>query len=453
MIQYAKKIIQRFFKEGHERSVNIRKNVLFSILLKGASIPVTLLLVPMTINYINPVQFGIWLTISSVIGWMNFFDIGMGLGLRNKLAHSLALNEYANINKYISTTYAALAIISFTFFIVFYFISYFFDWNKLLNIPSSLTYSIRPLVLFVLVCFCIQFVIQILNTLLNATHQPSRSSFITFAGQLATLIIMYFLTKNTSGNMFALVSVLAGVPIIIMFISGLYLFKTSLNGFAPKLKNVDFKFAKDLINTGGAFFLIQLGVLVLFQTDNIIITRILGPGAVTTFNVSYKLFSLLIMFFTIILTPYWSAFTEAYAKKDYAWIRNSIKKLRELWLVLSAVAIVLFFISPPVYKIWIGDSVVIPVSLSLAMAIYAVALMWQTLHIYLLNGIGKIRLQLILFSIGSLVNIPLAVWLGKKFGIAGIISANTLLFIVMGIIFSIQCEKIINRTATRLWDK
>jgi len=99
MIQYAKKIIQRFFKEGHERSVNIRKNVLFSVLLKGASIPVTLLLVPMTINYINPVQFGIWLTISSVIGWMNFFDIGMGLGLRNKLAHSLALNEYANINK------------------------------------------------------------------------------------------------------------------------------------------------------------------------------------------------------------------------------------------------------------------------------------------------------------------------------------------------------------------
>jgi len=453
MIQYTKKIIQGYFKEGHERSINIRKNVLLSVLLKGASIPVTLLLVPMTINYITPVQFGIWLTISSVIGWMNFFDIGMGLGLRNKLAHSLALNEHANINKYISTTYAALAIISFTFFIVFYIISYFFDWNKILNLPSSQTYSIRQVVLFVLICFCIQFVIQILNTLLNATHQPSKSSLITFAGQLVTLIIMYFLTRNTSGNMFVLVGVLAGVPIIVMFISGLYLFKTSLNGFAPKLKNVDFKFAKNLINTGGAFFLIQLGVLVLFQTDNIIITRILGPAAVTTFNVSYKLFSLLIMFFTIILTPYWSAFTEAYAKKDYAWIRTSIKKLRGLWLILSAVAVVLFFISAPVYKIWIGDSVAIPVSLSLAMAIYVVALMWQTLHVYLLNGTGKIRLQLILFSTGSVVNIPLAVWLGKKFGIAGIISANTILFIIMGIIFSIQCEKIMSQTATRLWDK
>jgi len=453
MIEYTKNIIQVFLRDGHERSINIRKNILLSILLKGASIPVTLLLVPMTINYITPVQFGIWLTISSVIGWMNFFDIGMGLGLRNKLANSLALNEHANINKYISTTYASLGIISLVFFIVFYIISYFLDWNKILNIPSAQNYNIRHVVLFVLICFCIQFVIQLINTLLNATHQPSKSSFITFAGQLATLIIMFFLTRNTSGNMFTLVGVLAGVPIVVMFISGLYLFKTSLNGFAPKLKNVDFRFAKNLINTGGAFFLIQLGVLVLFQTDNIIITRILGPAAVTTFNVSYKLFNLLIMFFTIILTPYWSAFTEAYAKKDYTWIRTSINKLRRLWLVLSAVALVLFFISAPVYKLWIGNSVVIPLSLSFAMVIYVVTLMWQTLHVYLLNGIGKIRLQLILFSTGSIINIPLAIWLGKYFGIAGIISANTILFIAMGVIFSIQCEKIINQTATGIWDK
>lgn len=112
-----------------------------------------------------------------------------------------------------------------------------------------------------------------------------------------------------------------------------------------------------------------------------------------------------------------------------------------------------FFISNYIYKIWIGDAVVIPVSLSLAMAFYVMAFMWQTLHVYLLNGVGKVKLQLILVIASSLVNIPLAVLLGKKFGIAGIISANTLIFVIMGIIFSVQCEKIINQTATKLWDK
>jgi O-antigen/teichoic acid export membrane protein len=453
MLQSVKKIMLGFFKEGHERSISIKRNVLLSLLIKGASIPVTLLLVPMTINYINPVQYGIWLTISSIIGWMNFFDIGMGLGLRNKLAHSLALKEHDNINKYISTTYAALAVIAMIISIVFFIVSYFVDWNKALNIPSTLTNNIRPVILIVLVCFCVQFVMQLINTLLNATHQPSVSSLILFIGQLATLIIVYFLTRNGSGNFFVLAGVLAGVPVVIMFLSGLYLFKTRLKGFAPEIKNVDFRFAKNLLNTGGAFFLIQIGVLVLFQTDNIIITRMIGPAAVTTFNISYKLFSLVIMVFIIILTPYWSAFTDAYAKKDFSWIRQNIKKLRQLWAVGSAGTIVLLFISARVYKTWIGDAVIVPVSLSVAMAFYVIAFMWQTLHVYLLNGAGKIRLQLILFCAGSIVNIPLAVLLGRRFGIAGIISGNTLLFIVMGIIFSIQCEKIINQTANRLWDR
>lgn len=254
MRSYVKTLSRSFFKEGHERSLKIRKNVIISFLIKGASIPIALILVPMTINYINPVQYGIWLTISSIVGWMNFFDIGMGNGLKNKLAHSLALNEYDKINKYVSTTYAVLSIIAFTFFIVFFIISFFFDWNRILNIPSTLTYNVRPVILIVLVCFCIQFVVQILNTLLTATHQPSKSSVITLIGQLVTLIIIYFLTRNVPGNLLILVTVLAGVPIIVMFLSGLYIFKTSLSGFAPKLKNVDFKFARSLLNTGGIFF-------------------------------------------------------------------------------------------------------------------------------------------------------------------------------------------------------
>jgi O-antigen/teichoic acid export membrane protein len=212
MFPYVRHLNRSFLKKGHERSLKIRKNVLISLLLKGASIPIAFVLVPMTINYISPVQYGIWITISSIIGWMYFFDIGMGLGLRNKLAHLLALKEHDNINKYVSTTYASFSIIALIIFIIFFVISYFFNWNRILNIPSSLTYNIRPVILIVLLCFCIQFVVQILNTLLNATHQPYKSSLIAFIGQLGTLIIIYYLTRNVPGNLFVLVIVLAGIP-------------------------------------------------------------------------------------------------------------------------------------------------------------------------------------------------------------------------------------------------
>ncbi|MEO5998464.1 MAG: oligosaccharide flippase family protein [Chitinophagaceae bacterium] len=453
MISFVKTLKQSFFKVGHERSMKVRKNVTISFLIKGASIPISLLLIPMTINYINPVQYGIWLTVSSIIGWMNFFDIGLGNGLKNKLAHSYALNQPEEMNKYVSTTYAVMSIIAAVFFVGFYSASFFFDWNKILNIPPSLTFNVRPVIIVVLFCFSIQFVILILNTLLTATHQPSKSSVITFIGQLATLVIIFLLTRYVPANLTILVIVLAGTPILVMFFSGLYLFKTDLKALSPKFSNVDFRFAKSLLNTGGIFFFIQLGALILFQTDNIIITRILGPQSVTTFNVSYKLFSILVMAFNIIVTPFWSAFTDAYAKKDFDWIKSSIKRMRQLWMVLSVVALILFFISHWVYKLWIGDAVIIPVSLSLAMAFYVIAYMWQTLHVYLLNGVGKVRLQLYLVLCSSLVNIPLAVFLGRKFGLVGIISASTFLFIIMGIIFSIQCERIINQKANGIWGK
>ncbi len=453
MIALVKTLGRSFFKDGHERSLKVRKNVTISFLIKGASIPVSLLLVPMTINYINPVQYGIWLTISAIVGWMNFFDIGLGNGLKNKLAHALALNQEEEMNKYVSTTYAAMSLIAVLFFVVVCGLSFVFDWNKILNIPSSLSYSVRPVIIIVLLCCSVQFVIQLLNTLLTATHQPSKSSVITFIGQFATLIIIFILTKTVPGNLMTLVLVLAGTPIVVMFVSGLYLFKTNLKVLSPKLKNVDFRFAKSLINTGGIFFFIQMGALILFQTDTLIITRILGPESVTTFSVSNKLFSILIMIFTIIITPFWSAFTDAYAKKDFSWIRVSIKKMRQLWLALSIGSLALFLVSQTLYKVWIGKAVIVPVSLSLGMAFYVMAYMWPTLPVYLLNGVGKVRLQLYLVIGSSLANIPLAIFLGKHFGLAGIVSANTLLFTIMGIIFSIQCEKIINQTATGVWDK
>lgn len=453
MLSYVKTISRSFFKDGHERSLKIRKNVILSFLVKGASLPVSLILVPLTINYINPMQYGIWLTVSAIVGWMNFFDVGMGNGLKNKLAHSLALNEYDQIKKYVSTTYGVLAIIAVVFFVLFFCLSFFINWNSMLNVPASFPYNIRPVIIIVLLCFSIQFVVQTINVLLTATHKPSVSSLITFIGQLGILIIIYILTKYVPGNLVTLVAVLAGFPIVVMFVASIYLFNTQLKEFVPTLKNVDFKYAKSLFSTGGIFFFIQMGVLVLFQTDNLIITKVLGPKAVTTFNVSYKFFSLLVMIFTIIITPYWSAFTDAYAKQDFSWIRLSIKKMRQLWLALSAVSILLLLSSKVLFKAWIGNAVLVPVSLSLAMTVYVMAFMWQTLHVYLLNGVGKVRLQLFLVIGSAIINIPLAIFLGKHFGLPGIISTNTILFTIMGIIFSIQCEKIMNQTATGLWNK
>jgi O-antigen/teichoic acid export membrane protein len=453
MITVIKNKIQLLWSVDNERSLKVRKNIIYSFLIKAGSILIGLILIPLTIHFVDPVQYGIWLTISSMVGWMNNFDVGLSHGLRNKLAYSTALGEWDNIVKYVSTTYAILFLISLFTFLVFTITGSFFNWNTLLNIDASISYNIWPIILVTLGAFCIQFSLQPLNSILIATHQPFKSSLLSFWGQLLTLVIIYLLTTYTQASLMLLVLVMVGSPIIVLAVANVYLFFTSLKAFAPKIKAISFASARGLLKVGGVFFLIQLGALVLYQTDNIIITKTLGPKEVTTFNIAYKIFTVLMTAFSIILTPYWSAFTDAYAKNDMEWIKKSIHKMQKIWLLFTFLAILIYFGSPMIYRFWIGDSVQVPSSLSLSMAIFVSAITWQSIHGYALNGMGKLKIQLIFVLASGVINIPLSVFLIHRLGLCGTVIANTIVVGVMNFVFAYQTNLIINNKAKGIWNK
>ncbi|MBS1502350.1 MAG: oligosaccharide flippase family protein [Bacteroidetes bacterium] len=451
MLSSIRNRIQNFGGAGHERTSKIKKNIAYSFLIKGASVLISYLLVPLTLHYINNLQYGIWITISSLVAWTSTFDIGLGNGLRNKLAHSNALNDNENNVKYVSTTYAMLFIIGASIFLVFLIAGSFFNWNQLLNIPREITYSIWPVIVITMGTFCIQFVLQPVNSILTATHDPFKSSLILLFCQCLTLVTVFILTKTTQGSLMILVIAATGAPVLVFLIANIYLFGTSLKSLKPRFSAIDFSSAKSLLNVGGVFFVIQLGALILYETDNIVIAKTLGPADVTIFNIAFKYFSILTVVLAIVMTPYWSAFTDAYAKKDMDWIRNSMKKMRQLWLYATIAALVLCGISNIVYKLWVGTSISFWISLSLAINVSVQT--WQIIHSYMLNGVGKLRVQLVLVVVTGILNIPLSVILIGQIGIPGTVVANIVLQLLMNAVFTYQCRLIMEEKATGVWAK
>ncbi|MBL7937415.1 MAG: hypothetical protein JNM51_16535, partial [Bacteroidia bacterium] len=85
--------LSSLINKGHSRSVKAKKNILASVLIKGISVVTSFVLVPLTIHYLNPINYGIWLTLYSVISWFGLLDIGLGNGLRNKFAEAIANND------------------------------------------------------------------------------------------------------------------------------------------------------------------------------------------------------------------------------------------------------------------------------------------------------------------------------------------------------------------------
>jgi O-antigen/teichoic acid export membrane protein len=444
--------VNKFINRGENRSVQIKRNIVVSFLVRSLSVGINLAVVSLAIGYVDAAQYGVWVTLTSIISWFTFFDFGMGNGLRNRLATALAFKEYDKARKLISTTYTVFTFLALAVFVLFWLVNPFINWVNILKVPSITSQNLSLVILVLVGTLCIQFVAQLINTVLNALQVTAKVEFLSMLGQAGMLITLLILKYTIPGSLQVLIIALNVIPLLIIISASVILYTGKYKSIAPSVKAIDLSYAKNILNLGGAFFLIQIGSLVLHQTDNIIITRILGPEAVTRFNVTYKLFYVILIIFSIVVAPYWSAFTDAYAKNDYDWIRKSVKRLREAWLFTSFVIVPVFFLlSKFAINILFPGISGIGWSLLSSMAVYMICSTCLSFTCYFLYGIGKLRILLILYMVVTLVNVPLGVMLGKWLGIEGVVLANIVTYVFMNVILWIQTNKIVQQKAVGIW--
>jgi O-antigen/teichoic acid export membrane protein len=384
-----------FINKGHTRSVNAKKNILATILIKGCSIVISFVLFPITMSYINPSDYGIWLTLSAIVGWFTFFDIGLSQGLRNKFAEAKAKGDDAIAQVYVSTTYAILGIIFFSIWVLFVIVNQYLDWSKILNVSPQMRAEVSTLAIIVFTYFCIQFVLKIITTVLTADQQPAKASLIDIFGQVMALIFILILVQTTKGSLVRLGLAFCVSPVLVLIATNFFLFKGVYKKYKPRISKVNFSYAKGLFNLGLTFFIIQVAGIIQFQTANIIIARNFGTADVTSYNIVFKYFGMTNMVFAIFLTPFWSASTEAYFKNDIQWIKNGIKKYNILNLVLIAIGVIMLVFSANFYNVWLGRGKVnIPFLLSFWAFVFFNISMFGGKYVFFLNGISALRLQL-----------------------------------------------------------
>lgn len=439
----------------HPRSLIIKKNLLASILVKAGSVIISLLLVPLTIGYLNPVRYGIWITLSSILSWCNLFDIGLGNGLRNKFAEAVAKNDIKLAKIYVSTAYVILSSVALILFVLFVVVSPALDWTKVLNAPPQMASELKVLVFWAVAFFLIKLVLALINTVLMADQKSSLSDFLNFLGNLLTIVAIYVLTLKTSGSLLFLGICMSFVPVIVSAGANIFLYRNNYKDFAPSFKHVEMKYAKNLGNTGVQFFIIQIAVLVVFTTGNLIVTQLFSPAEVTPYNIAYKYFSVATLVFGMILTPFWTGFSDAYHRNDIPWIKAVINKLIMAWCFLALIVILMLAASSYVYKIWVGPDIKISFTLSLVMAVSVLVMTWNNIFTYFINGVGKIRLQLYGAVLMSIVSIPLAVFFAKylHLGSSGVMLATCVCMLSGSFLGPIQYRKIIDGTAAGIWAK
>lgn len=448
-------MIKKYFKTPLDRTQKANLNTVLSLFFRGGSIVLQFALIPLTINYIKPDVYGVWLTLTSLVGWVAMFDIGIANGLKNKLSESLAVNDFEKAKVYVSTTYVIIAIIAFLLTTLYFIFYRWIDWQVVFNSNFIPEPELQKVVSIVSLFFLLKFITDIINVVAASFQMVSVSSVLLFISNLGLTISVWILTKTTNGNLIPLAFCLSGIPFLIALVANFYFFKVQFKVVKPSFKYVDFKYSKSIMSLGSQFFILQIIGLIIFQTDNILIAQFFSPAEVTNFNIAYKYYSVITILFTILLTPYWTAFTEAYHKNDFIWIKLSIKKLRIYWGLSIVILFVMLFMANYIIKLWIGDAVKISFSLSLSICAYIAVSNWNAIFANFSNGVGKLRVQISYAIIMGIVNIPLCFVLVKKFnfGTYAMPLSNFICLIIGAVISYIQYVKIINGRSTGIWNK
>jgi len=441
--------------KGEERTALLQKNVIVAFVLQGGTSLLSIYLVRLSLEYLGKQDYGIWVTIGSVITWFQVFEIGLTDGLRNRLSVCLAQNDFEYGRKYLSTTYALMTILSVGLFILLAFGAWLVDWGVILGAPMEMSDLLRDVALLLLGTFCLRTTVNIITTVYSADQRPAFNSVLTFLSTLVSTVATYVALRLSDGSL-VIMSLISGMPLIILSLAlTLYAYNSRYLKMAPSLKFVDWKLSPDILSLSGRFFLLQIAAIILFTTQNVIITQLFGPEEVTPYNIAFRYFVIVGIIFRIAYGPIWSAVTHAYSTADLDWIRKTIRKAIYVWIATIPVVMSLIIFSESLYRIWIADQVQVPIPLTILMGIFTLQSGWNNIFSFFLNGISKIRLQLTLSFSAALINIPLSIILARDFdmGTGGVILATILCLFPATVMQPIQYLRIMKGQARGIYNK
>jgi O-antigen/teichoic acid export membrane protein len=450
-----KKLIDNKINGLGERSKNIIRHIGWSILFKLGSIVANFIMVPLAIVYLGIEDYGIWLTLSSALTWFMLFDIGLGNGLRNKFAKAKTLGNHDEAQAFVSTAYYTISAIGVALVLSFWSLNHLVNWGVVFNATPVKAAQLSTLLPIIFGFFGMQLVAKLIVSIYQADQHHSIQNKVQFYGQALSLVGIWLLLKLGENSLLSFGVFYSALPLLVLVALNIIAFNGRYTRYRPKLKLCQKKHLREIAGLGLKFFIVQFAAVVLFSTDNFIITHLFGPEEVVPYNLAFKYFSIVIMAYSILVAPYWSSFTEAYAKNDIDWIRGSVSRIQRIWLIVPLSLFVMVLMANQFYALWVGNEVKVPQLMNLSMAIYVLIITFGTIYVQFINGVGKIGLQFIVSIVVMLLNIPLSIILADhmRLGTPGVIMATSLCLSVPMVLWLIQFNKLIDGTAKGIWNK
>jgi O-antigen/teichoic acid export membrane protein len=434
-----------------DRNSVIFKNISLSFVFKFLSILISFVMVRLSIELMGHTTYGLWLTIVTILNWIALFDMGFGNGFRNKLTESLALQDFIQSKQYVSTAYLLFTGVFSTFIIVAAVVALNLDWSYWLNYSVDENAQIVPTIIISITGCGVLFVLRLINILLTADQKVAKVEQLSFIAQVA-IFIAFFICKILGFRQLIVIACLYAIlPIFVFSIANIFLFLNRYRNIRPEIKYFRWDLVKEILGDGSKFFVIQVAGLLIYSTDNVLISHFLGSDVVTIYSIPFRYFSILLVAFNLMVQPFWSMTTKAYVQGDLPWVRKNVRTLIRLWLVTFAGGVLMLSLCNFVFDIWIGNNIEVPFMLSLVNLLYAVLMCWGAIFNSILYAIGRLNVVLALSCCSFVLGFPLALLLITKtnLGVYAVPISCIAYTLLVAIVLPIYFKKILNEMSPR----
>lgn len=431
---------------SQERYRRAALTTLTSVLARVVTVCTSLLTVRLTIRYLGTERYGMWMTITSVVSFLIFADLGMGNGLVNVIADAHGRDDDESVRKYVSSAFFVLLGIALLLLGILALAYPYVPWPHVFNVSSSLAArESGPAVFVFLACFLLNLPLDVVQRLQAGYQEGYATNFWTAAGALLGL-----------GNLLVAIHLHRGLPFLILAILGGQIvgvlgnwgqaFGWKRRGLLPRWGSCDSAAARRILGTGVWFFIIQACSVFMIPLDNIVITQILGPDAVTQFSVPMRLFILVSTVAAMFVIPLWPAYGEAAARGDVGWIKSTFyHSLVYNVMVFGPASLGLALLGRPIMHIWVGQQIQPSHLLLFGMAAWTILAVAQVAINTCLTGINALKFQATVAVGTAISSLVLKVTMAKAFGLPGVVWAGVLVMTLGTLILVARAHWLLRR--------
>lgn len=378
--------------------------------------------IPLTFHYLGKEQFGLWMTLTSFVSFLNFSDFGLGEGLQNALIQCYGRNDYASPKSYVSAATTVLGGICLGFVGVAVYVFPMLPWSELIPLADE---QARTQLLPTAQAMCIGCGIGLVAALVQRVSDGYQRGYIGWALMLLgrTLGFVGVVLCIWRGYpLWVLAGVYITIPHIVLCLGGLALL-VKVSWLIPAPLECTGTAFRTILSVGGASIIIRAGYISTYSAPALIVANQMSAALVGPLSVAQKLVGTVGIITASAMSPLRNSYGEAAIRGDWAWIERTLGNLLRLILVVYLpTMLILALFGRQIVLVWTRDSSLQPsFSLLFAYETYFTFQAFTAAFSGVLYSLNRLRCQAVYYFLWSLAAIGLSYAFATELGVAGII--------------------------------